>query len=52
MTIEELKAALARIAKEGEDTERDHYEADQLLLAFINDKEVTDLFESIERWYA
>lgn len=59
MTIDELKAALIKIGERQQaplqgrgDIERDHEEADQALLAFINDKEVTDLFESLERYYA
>ena len=59
MTIDELKAALIKIGERQQephqgrgDVERDHEEADQALLAFINDKEVTDLFESLERYYA
>lgn len=34
------------------DEERAHVLADQALLEFINDREVTDAFEAIERWYA
>ncbi|MFH2047887.1 MAG: hypothetical protein ABIJ12_00425 [bacterium] len=29
-----------------------HIKADDLLLEYINDKEVTNLFEKIEKWYA
>ncbi len=34
------------------DIEMDHVEADELLLKYINDKEVTAMFESIHKWYA
>lgn len=29
-----------------------HEKADELLLEFINDDEVTNIFNSIEKWYA
>ena len=29
-----------------------HREADSLLLTYINDKEVSDLFYKIKRWYS
>lgn len=29
-----------------------HEEADKLLLEYINDSEITQLFEKIEKWYA
>ncbi len=34
------------------DQERDHKRADEILLAYINDGEVRDLFNSIDKWYA
>lgn len=34
------------------DYENDHVDADDLLLKYINDNEVTDLFNSIFKWYA
>ncbi len=34
------------------DPERWHEEADKLLLEYIGDSEITDLFEKIEKWYA
>jgi hypothetical protein len=30
----------------------DHMQADCLLLEYIDDKEVTQTFENIEKWYA
>jgi hypothetical protein len=29
-----------------------HREADNLLLKYINDEEISELFEKIERWYS
>jgi hypothetical protein len=34
------------------DEEVDHIEVDGLLLAFINDDEVTQIFDSIAKWYS
>lgn len=53
MTLEELKEKLKAIIdrQSNRDTERDHIEADGLLLEYINDEEVTRLFEEIEKWY-
>jgi hypothetical protein len=51
MTKEELLAKL-RECQKGGDIEDDHYEADQALLEFINDKDVTEAYEAIEKWYA
>lgn len=34
------------------DAEVAHASADDLLLKFINDEEITAAFENIERWYA
>lgn len=52
MTIEELKEKLKEIKKTGGDCEDDHACADKLLLEFIGDVEVTELFNAIEKWYA
>lgn len=59
MTREELVTRLKTIADSAKmspdgrgDPENDHETADVLLLQFINDPEVTGLYESIERWYA
>jgi hypothetical protein len=32
--------------------EKDHYEADALLLQYINDPMVTKAFNEIEKWYS
>lgn len=55
--IEKLKAIKAeqvknRISDSYCDPEADHLNADELLLEFINDPEVTKAFEYIEKWYA
>lgn len=34
------------------DTEDIHYQADMLLLKFINNKEVTEAFMNLNRWYS
>ena len=34
------------------DQESAHVEADDLLLWYIDDEEVTKLFEKIDKWYA
>jgi hypothetical protein len=53
MTIDELKAKLMEaIEKYKGDTETLHGEADELLLEYINDTEVTALYNSFEKWYA
>lgn len=53
MTIQELRAELKAIeARESCDPEKDHNDADNLLLKYINDDEVDRLFNSIEMWYA
>lgn len=62
MTKEELIAELKAIsAKEDAgqgtdgrlyDQEDGHIEADNLLIAYINDPEVTDAFNEIGKWYS
>lgn len=34
------------------DLEEPHYEADDLLLEYINDPEITFLFHKINKWYS
>ena len=48
MTIEELVKALENLSG----GEEDHMEADDLLLTFIDNPEVTRAFERIDKWYA
>jgi hypothetical protein len=55
MTKEELIAELNKIY-DGQDrytdVEVDHMNADELLLKYINDNDVTDAFNAIYKWYA
>ena len=48
--LQELKAKLKK-AFEGCE-EAGHMEADQLLLEYIGDEEVTEIFNSARKWYA
>ena len=34
------------------DTENDHLTADDLLLEYIDDKEITDAYNEVDKWYA
>lgn len=55
MEIEQLIKELNDLNKQsmkGGDTEIIHIEADELLLKYINDKEVSKAFERINKWYA
>lgn len=52
MTKHELLDELNRCKNNDGDPEVAHCEADEALLKFIGDAEVTALFESIEKWYA
>ena len=53
MTVRELVLRLNDIeGRGGYDKERDHIEADELLLEYINDPLVTEAFEEIGKWYA
>lgn len=52
MTKEELIEALKEIAANNDDEEVDHARADALLLEYIGDNEVTEAFDSINKWYA
>lgn len=50
LTKEELIRRLRSFP--GDDKEIEHALADQLLLDFIDDDEITDAFESVDKWYA
>ena len=58
MTKNELKEKMLEIVQYDTngnyfgDNESDHYRMDQLLLEFINDKEVTKIYNSFDKWYA
>lgn len=51
MTKQELIEALRECVNKG-DPEDHHLAADQLLLDYINDPEVQEAFDNIEKWYA
>lgn len=44
--IKELKKLISR------DIEDNHWNADSLLLKFINDKEIQEAYTDIDKWYA
>lgn len=53
MTKKELLDKLGKLSeKHDQDVEMLHMEADELLLKFIGDKEITDIFTYLEKWYA
>lgn len=53
MELDELKKQLKDIADSDKHFPMsDHMDADLLLLKYINDDEVSDLFSNIEKWYA
>lgn len=51
MTRKELLESLSELANFSDD-EVAHYEADQALLDYINDPEVTGAWGKIPRWYS
>jgi len=46
MSIEELKQKMSAL-RDNDDEELRHVELDNLLLQYINDKEITEIFESM-----
>lgn len=50
--VERLMLIVARQKTAQRDEERDHGDADDLLLEYINDPEVDKAFGSIKMWYA
>ena len=50
MTKEQLLIELGKCNKY--DNEEGHLKADQLLLEFINDKDIEKAFDNIDKWYA
>ena len=51
--IEKLKAIEGKHKTERfYDSENGHVEADDLLIEYINDKEIADAFEEVSKWYA
>lgn len=51
MTKEELIAALQALVEDSPG-EENHMEADSLLLKYINDPEITEVYDAISKWYA
>lgn len=51
MNRDDLLVLLRSMHGDG-DPEIYHPKADQALLAYINDPEITEAYEAIERWYA
>lgn len=55
MTLEELIEGLRKLEAHDDgycDLEEVHIQADNLLLEYINDPEVTEAFEKIDKWYS
>lgn len=53
MTKQELIDGLCRMAATSDqDHEMAHTNADRLLLEFINDSDVTEAFDAIDKWYS
>ena len=50
MSIEELRERLRGL--HGEDADTNHREADQWLIEYIDDPDVTRLFDQLVRWYS
>lgn len=50
MDLDELLVKLHNFAEY--DAEAGHYEADQALLAFIADPEITEAYNALTKWYA
>jgi len=51
MTKAELIAEL-KILVNGYSPEENHMEADELLLSYINDAEITEAYRLIKKWYS
>ena len=47
----ELLEKLKKLSHDGGDQEINHIKADDLLLKYIDDIEITTAFNSIDRWY-
>jgi hypothetical protein len=53
MTIDELVEKLNKVKDElGHDPEQSHWEADKLLLAYINNEDATQAYNTVPGWYA
>lgn len=53
MTKDELLQALVKIKEDySHDEEVAHVRADELLLQYIDDERISQVFENIDKWYA
>ncbi len=52
MTIEELREGLRGVMDRDGDEEDFHIHADDLLLEYIDDQEVTKLFKKLPKWHS
>jgi hypothetical protein len=52
MTKQELLDKLAACANHDYGPEAGHEDADEALIAFINDPEITEAFNNLEKWYS
>ena len=52
MSVDELIAALRKLAESDRDSEVTHSRADSLLISYIDDTRVTLAFDAIVKWYA
>jgi len=50
--IEKLNKVMQPVEGRLRDAENWHSEADSLLLEFINDKDIEEAYEKIDKWYA
>ena len=52
ITRDELIQALQEYTKNNDDPECTHVKIDNMLIEYINDKEIKELWEKVEMWYA
>lgn len=53
MTKDELIKELKKLSRDKNgDFESTHYRADRLLIKYINDKEIEDVYNDVGKWYA
>lgn len=52
MSKADLLVVLRERATGLKDAEADHVKADEALLAYIDDPEISEAFEAIDKWYA
>ena len=53
MELTELREELAKLNREyGDNPETNHIKMDELLLEYIGDEQVKDLFDEKDKWYS